>query len=240
MGKWSEDFTEEEKETIVEECTIKLIGPKVLSEKYNTTTHVIKCFIQAKGHTVTPDDLSKFPNFPRKTEEMSNEEYQKLTLNYMQTIKKKEKRDHDLKNRQIRKKAEREFRTQRILETMIPEDLEGHPDFPEYLEGTTHEQYADKIERYWENQNRLKLKRKSLGLSDPNLKKKKIDNFSEVEKKSIYDDSMEKGMSREVVAKKYGTIVNVVDAIIFRLHKKHDDGPVSFESKILSEYPDYP
>ena len=34
--------------------------------------------------------------------------------------------------------------------------------------------------------------------------------------------------------------INIRRYIIFRLHKKHDDGPVSFESKILSEYPDYP
>ena len=80
----------------------------------------------------------------------------------------------------------------------------------------TNDQYADKVEQYWVTRRRQQLKRKSLGLPDPNVKKRKMTDFSEEEKKLVYEESMEKSMSREAVAKKHETNTNVVDAIIFR------------------------
>merc|ERR1711974_211943 len=54
--KCLDEFTEDEKKAIVDECTDKLVGPKVLSEKYNTISPVIRYFVRVTGLTVTPDD----------------------------------------------------------------------------------------------------------------------------------------------------------------------------------------
>merc|ERR1712008_223676 len=82
-----------------------------------------------------------------------------------------------------------------ILENWIPGDLTEHPDFPEYLEGYTHEKYAVKIENYWVNRRRQQLKRK---MSDsetvdevPDIdpaKIRKLEDFSEEEQKTIFDE----------------------------------------------------
>ena len=80
----------------------------------------------------------------------------------------------------------------------------------------TNDQYADKVEQYWVTRRRQQLKRKSLGLPNPNVKKRKMTDFSEEEKKLVYEESMEKSMSREKVAEKHDTLTNVIDAIIFR------------------------
>ena len=72
---------------------MKLIGPSVLSEKYKTTAHVIRQFILAAGWSVTPNDLSKFPDFPQKSEDMSQEQYQEIINEYW--IEKSKERKED-------------------------------------------------------------------------------------------------------------------------------------------------
>jgi len=62
-----DDFNEKEKETIVEDCIVHLNGPKVLSKKYNTMAYVVRQFVQARKMKITPDDLSKYPDYPKKT-----------------------------------------------------------------------------------------------------------------------------------------------------------------------------
>ena len=47
-------------------------------------------------------------------------------------------------------------------------------------------------------------------------------------------------MSRDAVAEKHNTMVNVIDAIIFRYHKVSGKDPIQYESKIQKDYPDYP
>merc|ERR1712096_401974 len=74
--KCIDEFTEEEKKEIVDECTDKLIGATVLGEKYNTLPPVIRYFVRIAGLTATPDDLSQFPDYPKKSENMSKEEFQ--------------------------------------------------------------------------------------------------------------------------------------------------------------------
>ena len=61
----------------------------------------------------------------------------------------------------MKRKAERETNVYEILENWIPEDLTDHPDFPEYLDGFTHQAYAKKVERYWENRRRRQTKRRN-------------------------------------------------------------------------------
>merc|ERR1712156_761686 len=138
-----------EKEAIVEDCIIHFIDLKVLSQKYNTMTCIIKSFIQEAGlrlpRVTTPDDLLKYPDYPKKSDEMSKEEYYKIITKFWNT-----KRRQNFKEK---KKAARELRAQEILldPTMNPEDLTDHPNFPEYSEGTTDEVYAGKIEIYWQD-----------------------------------------------------------------------------------------
>ena len=74
--KHNDEFSDEEKKALVEENSIQLIGPTKLSEKYNTLPIVITSFVREAGFAVTPDDLSKFPDFPRRTVSQTDEEYQ--------------------------------------------------------------------------------------------------------------------------------------------------------------------
>ena len=41
-----EEFSEDQRKVIVDECTKELLGPNVLSEKYNTIPLVIKHFVR--------------------------------------------------------------------------------------------------------------------------------------------------------------------------------------------------
>ena len=73
------------------------------------------------------------------------------------------KNRNELEKKKEKRKAERAVKILEILENWIPGDLTEHPDFPEYLDGFTHEVYAKKIENYWANRKRKDLKRKMPG-----------------------------------------------------------------------------
>ena len=47
-----------------------------------------------------------------------------------------------------------------VLENWIPEDLTGHPDFPEYLEGITDKKYCTEIRKYWNKRFKKKQQEK--------------------------------------------------------------------------------
>merc|ERR1712109_362896 len=64
ITKTKKDFSEDEKKIIVEEYAQKLCGPKFLSKKYNTSKKEI------------------MSEKPEKTDNMSQEEYQKVLKNY--------------------------------------------------------------------------------------------------------------------------------------------------------------
>jgi len=86
------DFSEDEKKAIVEDCTVKLIDPKVLSKKYNTAVFAIRHFAYEKGLKLAPEDLSKYPDYPKKSADMSTEEYQNVLKKYWSARKKRLKR----------------------------------------------------------------------------------------------------------------------------------------------------
>ena len=87
-----DDFSENEKKTIVEDCTIRLMGTKLLSQKYNTLPCVISYLVHRAKSSVTPNDLSKFPDFPKQSEGMSDREYQKSVNKYFKYRKLREYR----------------------------------------------------------------------------------------------------------------------------------------------------
>ena len=74
--KHFQDFSEDEKKAIVEDNTIHLIGPKALCEKYKTMPFVVTSSVRAAGLSVTPDDLSAYPDFPKRTVSQTDEEFQ--------------------------------------------------------------------------------------------------------------------------------------------------------------------
>ena len=158
--KHDDDFSDDEKKIIVEECSVKLIGPRVLSQKYNTMHYIINHFVKEAGfYRSFPDDLTNFPDFPKRSDEMTQEEYQGI----LQTYWKKRQNKRTSEKRYQKRKAAKETNVNDILENWIPDDLTEHPDFPEYLDGFTHEVYAKKIENYWANRKRKDLKRKMPG-----------------------------------------------------------------------------
>merc|ERR1712083_402297 len=74
-----DDFSDVEKAAIVEECMVNLTDIKVLSQKYNTMTCIIKGFVQDVGfRDSSATYLAQFPDYPKKTDEMSLQEYYKI------------------------------------------------------------------------------------------------------------------------------------------------------------------
>ena len=63
--KHIEDFSENEIKFMIEENTMNLIGPLKLSQKFNTMPFVVNHFVRNAGLTITPDDLSLYPNLPK-------------------------------------------------------------------------------------------------------------------------------------------------------------------------------
>ena len=143
--KHNDDFSDDEKKAVIDDNTVRLMGPTVLSKKYNTMVHVICNLLEDANLIITPDDLSRYSDLPKKSDELSDEEFQKVVQKYW-----------------------KELRVEEILEKMIPEDLTGLPDFPEYRDGGTYAQYAGSIENYWIRAKRNPLKRK---MSEVLLKK---------------------------------------------------------------------
>merc|ERR1711935_570921 len=80
--KHTDDFSDDEKNAIIEDCTVKMIGPKALSKKHNTMVYVIRAFVSSKGLKATPDDLSKFPDYPKRSADMSQQKYQAILKKY--------------------------------------------------------------------------------------------------------------------------------------------------------------
>ena len=93
----SEDFSEDEKKAIVEECTVNLVDPKVLAKKYHTTVFAVRFFVRERGLKLAPEDLSKYPDFPKKTDDMSPEEYQMAIKKYWKARAKKNYKANQIK-----------------------------------------------------------------------------------------------------------------------------------------------
>merc|ERR1712083_1293598 len=129
---------------------------------------------------------------------------------------------NDKKN-ESRKGKKKEYRANevlKILTTQNPEDLTNHPHFPEFLDGESFAEYANKIERYWariidsnsgrnDRNNERKSqtsKRKMPDQPDKNeknsTKKRKMEDFTEQVQKTIYNDCMKRGMTTAEIAKK--------------------------------------
>jgi len=156
-----EDFTEDEKKSIIEDNCVNLIGPKRLSQKYKTSIFAIRKFVwQEKGLNLAPEDLSKFPDFPRKSGNMSRGEYQEIVNKYWKHKKQVKKRSKP-RYKDKERKRKMQIRNDRIdqvanhlgpsLEKMIPEDLSDYPDFPEFTEDMSHLEYTGIVEKYWRN-----------------------------------------------------------------------------------------
>merc|ERR1712083_814747 len=73
--KYTSDFSDDEKKAIVDDCTINLMGSIAVSEKYNTMVHIVTRLVRLKGLSISEDDLSKCPDFPKKSGQLSYEEY---------------------------------------------------------------------------------------------------------------------------------------------------------------------
>merc|ERR1712083_558005 len=103
--KHNDDFSDEEKNAIIEDCTEKMIGPKALSQKYNTMIYVIRTIVTSKGFKVTPDDLSRHPNYPRRSDGMSLEEYKLNLRKYHEKYKKQKTKNKKQKTKNKKQKT---------------------------------------------------------------------------------------------------------------------------------------
>ena len=66
---------------------------------------VISCFVRDAGLSVTPDDLSKYPDFPKKSDDMSQEDYQTVIKKYWKN--RKNKREAERKKEKKKKRKHR-------------------------------------------------------------------------------------------------------------------------------------
>ena len=89
--KHIDNFSEDEKKEIVEDCVMNLIGPKTLCQKHNTLTHVICTFVREKGYQVPPEDLSNHPDFPKKSDDISDDDYKTILKKYWKDRRKQKK-----------------------------------------------------------------------------------------------------------------------------------------------------
>merc|ERR1711874_534254 len=103
--KHNSDFSDDEKKAIIEECCVDLIGPTTLSKKYNTLVTVVSCFVRDAGLSVTPDDLSKYPDFPKKSANMTQEAYYIVIKKYWKN--RKNKREAERKKEKKKKRKHR-------------------------------------------------------------------------------------------------------------------------------------
>ena len=79
-----------------------------LSHKYNTLPCVISYLVHRAKSSVTPNDLSKFPDFPQRKPGQSQEHYDSIIIAYW-AEKKKEKRRAERQRSKLDKKVERAF-----------------------------------------------------------------------------------------------------------------------------------
>ena len=103
--KHIDEFGDDEKKAIIEEATVDMVGAVKLSEKYSTMVSVVRTIVHKAGFFLAPDDLSKYPDFPVKPDEMSVDDYQKILKKYLKRQKNKRakinmqnKRDNENKN----------------------------------------------------------------------------------------------------------------------------------------------
>ena len=67
------------------------------------------------GHSICPNDLSEYPDYPKKSEYMSLDKYASITKKYW--------KDRGVKKKQEKKRAERESKFNQILKDLTPKDL---------------------------------------------------------------------------------------------------------------------
>ena len=180
--KHNDDYSEDEKNAIIEDCTVNMIGPKALSQKYNTMVYVIRTLVTSKGWKVTPDDLSKYPNYPKKSDDMSQEEYQAILRKYHEKAKKDRQKDRYKEKRREKKKvaeecsgeinpSTRQFDISSTHPSHLKDDIDDYPDYPLRTEGMSILEYQEEIRKYFQLKNL-----------------KHNDDFSEEEKNAIIED----------------------------------------------------
>ena len=76
------EFNDDEKSAIVTKSVVNFVNKEVLSQKYNTMPHVIGHFVHGMGFRYPPKDMSEYPDWPRKSNEMSLDEYRKVIRKY--------------------------------------------------------------------------------------------------------------------------------------------------------------
>lgn len=113
--KYDDDFSDDEKKAIIDDNCINQIGPTILSKKYNTLVFVITRIVQKEGWSVTPDDLSVYPDFPKKSDDISNDEYQEVIKKYWKTKKNRKDLERKREKAKLAKIAKNEAAIQEEL-----------------------------------------------------------------------------------------------------------------------------
>jgi len=173
--KSMDDFSEEEKLKMFEDCVIQKVDLKLLSTRYNTKEKEIRNIMKALGFHQIPHTWSKHPEFPEKSDSMSLKEYSEAISKYYQHLTDSEtkmdvkngsefqdvekkivedclvKRYHKIKIAKTYNKSVQEIGN--ILKnagfSQIPKNWSKHPNFPKKMDGMSPEEYCKTVEAYW-------------------------------------------------------------------------------------------
>jgi len=99
--KHIDEFSDDEKREVCQDNSVNMIGPVKLSQKHKTMVSVIRKIIDQGGLYVIPDDMSKHPDFPKRSAIKSHEEFQMEVKRYWSRQKslKQKKKDKEMKNK---------------------------------------------------------------------------------------------------------------------------------------------
>ena len=97
--------------------------------------------------------------------------------------------------------------------------MSGHPDFPQYSDGYTQIEYAEKVEQYWINDLRKQLKIERVKKGPNSARARTIGDFSEEEQKIVFDSDREL-ISSKALAAKHSTTVHVITEIVTKINKE--------------------
>jgi len=215
-----EDFSDEEKKSIVEECTVNLIDPKIVGQKHNTTAHAVRRFVHDKGLKLAPEDLSKFPDFPKKTDDMSPEQYQEAIQKFWKSWKKKSNQNKPKEVQKVKREP---------------------PNLPNRSECASIEEFQEKTQKFYD---KLALMRKFNDMTEEEyqvLSKKYYilndlrtpEDFSEEEKKVIVEEGTVELTDPKILSQKYNTTASAIRLFV------HEKG-LKLAPADLSKYPDFP
>ena len=116
---------------------------------------------------------------------------------------------------------------------MTPNELTDHPDFPKHLDGVNKTEYAVMVDKYWINERKRKMADDQPDQNSDSAKKRKVEDFSEEEQQTVFDQRVLLAISKETVAECHDSEVGVINEIILNHNLKQQRKNANFKQKMM-------